>query len=278
LNQFRNFYFIKTNPLRMRNLTVMLMAFLLLATQVWSQGRTITGRVQDASGNPLKGATVSAVGKGQVRTSTSDDGAFSLNVPAGVTALEVTFVGFKTSQIALGASNTVSVSLEAAASDLDAVVVTGYATKKKADFTGSVARVQAKEIEQVPIGSFEQILQGRAPGLYIASGSGQPGAAARVNIRGVGSINGGNDPLYILDGVPIESAVFRTLNPNDFATVDVLKDAAGAGLYGSRGANGVIVITSKKGAVGKMKFQYRGQAGYSEPPNQWNLSLMNTSE
>jgi TonB-linked SusC/RagA family outer membrane protein len=213
-----------------------------------------------------------------VRTSTSDDGAFSLNVPAGVTSLEVTFVGFKTSRIALGASNTVSVSLEAAASDLDAVVVTGYATKKKADFTGSVARVQAKEIEQVPIGSFEQILQGRAPGLYIASGSGQPGAAARVNIRGVGSINGGNDPLYILDGVPIEGAVFRTLNPNDFATVDVLKDAAGAGLYGSRGANGVIVITSKKGAVGKMKFQYRGQAGYSEPPNQWNLSLMNTSQ
>jgi TonB-linked SusC/RagA family outer membrane protein len=261
----------------MRKITAMLLVCLLIVGQVWAQMRTVSGRVLDNEGKPLVGVTVSAVGASSTSTITNQTGDFSLNVPQSTKELEFSYVGFNTVRSNIG-SGAFNISMVPGSSNLDEVVVTGYGTRKKLDFAGSVAKVDAKQIEQVPIASFEQILQGRAPGLYIASGSGQPGAPARVNIRGVGSINGGNDPLYILDGIPIEAAVFRTINPNDFASVDVLKDAAGAGLYGSRGANGVIVITTKKGISGKTRFQYRGQYGYSEPPNQWNLELMNTAQ
>ncbi|MBD0288588.1 MAG: SusC/RagA family TonB-linked outer membrane protein, partial [Flavisolibacter sp.] len=206
------------------------------------------------------------------------DGAFSLSVPANAVALVISSVGFSNQEIAIANQTTINATLRAAESALTEVVVTGYGVRRRTEFTGATNKVAARQIEQVPIASFEQILQGRAPGLYIASGSGQPGTSARVNIRGVGSISGGNDPLYVLDGIPIESGVFRSLNPNDFESVDVLKDAASAGLYGSRGANGVIVITSKKGRAGRTQLQYRGQVGFSEPPAQSNLRLMNTEE
>lgn len=261
----------------MRKLTMMLLVCLLAAAQVWAQTKPVSGRVVDNEGKALLGVTITAVGSPNTRTISDENGGFSISVPTSTKALEFSFVGFNTVKVNLS-SGPLNVSLVPASSALDEVVVTGYGNKRKVNFTGAAAKVEAKQIENVPIASFEQILQGRAPGLYIASGSGQPGAPARVNIRGVGSISGGSDPLYVLDGIPIEAAVFRTLNPNDFASVDVLKDASGAGLYGSRGANGVIVITSKKGTVGKTKFQYRGQYGYSNPPNQWNLELMNTAQ
>jgi TonB-linked SusC/RagA family outer membrane protein len=262
----------------MRKITAMLLICVMAIGQLWAQGsRSVSGRVTDEGGAPLVGVTVTAVGVSNVSTITDADGNFSFSVPSGVRSLEFSYVGF-TNQRANITTGAMGIVLAPSAASLEEVVVTGYGTKKRVDFTGAAAKVESKAIEQVPIASFDQILQGRAPGLYIASGSGQPGAPARVNIRGVGSISGGNDPLYILDGIPIETAVFRTLNPNDFESVDVLKDAAGAGLYGSRGANGVIVITSKKGRAGKTQFQYRGQVGYSEPPNQWNLTLMNTAQ
>jgi TonB-linked SusC/RagA family outer membrane protein len=192
--------------------------------------------------------------------------------------LEVSFIGYTTQRIPVTNQTSYTIKLSTGNRSLDEVVVTGYQVRRRSEFTGSATKVAAKQIEQIPIASFEQILQGRAPGLYIASGSGQPGTAARVNIRGVGSISGGNDPLYVLDGIPIEPGVFRSLNPNDFESVDVLKDAAGAGLYGSRGANGVIVITSKRGKPGKTQLQYRGQKGFSEIPNRKNLQIMGTAE
>ena len=256
-------------------LTLMVVfAFVLNAT---AQSREITGRVNDEKGMPVQGVSV-LPSSGRNGTQTDKEGNYKIVFPPNAKTLTFSSVGFETQVIAVRASNTVYVTLKVADGKLTEVVITGYTVRKRAESAAADSRVPAKQIEQVPVASFENILQGRAPGLYIASGSGLPGSAARVNIRGVGTIGGSFDPLYILDGMPIEPEVFRTLNPNDFETIDVLKDAAGAGQYGSRAGNGVIVITSKKGRAGKTQFQYRGQVGFAQAPSEQNLQLMNTTQ
>ncbi len=261
----------------MRKIFLTMMVILGLAMSASAQNRTISGTIVSENGIPLPNVSVTVKGT-TIGTFSKENGNYTVSVPATARVLVFSGTDITTQEIAIGDRTSVNVSLTSTSKVLDDVVVTGYTVRKRSEFTGAAAKVDAKQIEQVPIASFEQILQGRAPGLYIASGSGQPGTAARVNIRGVGSIGGSSTPLYILDGIPIEGGVFRSLNPNDFESVDVLKDAAGAGLYGSRGANGVIVITSKKGKAGKVLMQYRGQFGFSEPPTQNNLSLMNTAQ
>ena len=256
-------------------LTLMVVfAFVLNAT---AQSREITGRVNDEKGMPVPGVSV-LPSSGRNGTQTDKEGNYKIVLSPNARTLTFSSVGFETQVIAVRSSNTVYATLKVADGKLSEVVITGYTVRKRAESAAADSKVSAKEIEQVPIASFENILQGRAPGLYVASASGQPGSAARVNIRGVGTIGGNSDPLYILDGMPIEAEVFRTLNPNDFETIDVLKDAAGAGQYGSRAGNGVIVITSKKGRAGKTQFQYRGQVGFAEAPTEQNLQLMNTSQ
>ncbi len=261
----------------MRKLVTVFLCVVLSILQINAQNRTITGKITDTDGKPVSGASVLL--KGSTKGVSADEqGAYSISIPTTAKTLVVTGVGFTTREMTVGTSNVVNVTMVSSDKNLEEVVVTGYSTKKKAEFTGASSRVSSKQIEQVPVASFEQILQGRAPGLYIASGSGQPGSTARVNIRGVGSISGGNSPLYVLDGIPIEEGVFRTMNPNDFESVDVLKDAAGAGLYGSRGANGVIVITSKRGRQGKVQMGYRGLMGMSQPMQLSNLQMMNGAQ
>jgi TonB-linked SusC/RagA family outer membrane protein len=260
----------------MKRIILSLLLALGFIVNAQAQERTITGTVVDEKGIGVKGVTVTPdAGRA---TSTDKNGNYSVKLNQGGKTLTFSSVNYETQKLAPGSNNRLNLSFKASDAKLTEVVVTGYTVKKKTEFTGASSKVGAKQIEQIPIASFEGALQGRAPGLYIASGSGQPGTAARVNIRGVGSISGSSDPLYVLDGIPIESSVFRSLNPNDFESVDVLKDAASAGQYGSRGGNGVIVITSKKGKVGKTKIQYRGQMGFSNPPVQNNLRMMNTAE
>jgi TonB-linked SusC/RagA family outer membrane protein len=261
----------------MRKLSALFAGVLLFIGGPLLAQRTVTGTVSDETGAPLANATV-LVKNTRVGTVTSVNGTYSINVPANGRILVFTGVDRQDQEVPIGERTVINVTLQATDKTLNEVVLTGYTARKRTEATGASTKVTNKTIAQIPIASFEQILQGQAPGLYVASGSGQPGAAARVLIRGVGSISGGNTPLYILDGVPIEDAVFRTLNPNDFETVDVLKDAASAGIYGSRGANGVIVITSKKGKPGRTLLQYRGQVGYSAPPTLYNLKMMNTAE
>jgi TonB-linked SusC/RagA family outer membrane protein len=259
----------------MRKLCLLMLGLLFLAAPVLAQ-KIIKGRVTDDKGRPLPNATVTIKGT-QRATVTTEDGTYTLTLPADARTLVFTSVGMSPIEYRVGTSNEINIALNAGDQSLNEVVVTGYTSRKKSEFAGAVVRVGAKDIEQLPLASFEQMLQGQAPGVYIASGSGQPGTAARVNIRGVGSF-GNVDPLYVIDGVPVEPNVFRTLNPNDFETVDVLKDAAGTGQYGSRGANGVIVITTKRGKAGKTQFSYRGQTGFAEPPAQRNITMMNTAQ
>lgn len=252
------------------------MALLISSTQLMAQNRTIIGKVTDEGGAPIAGASIVAKGY-QSGATTKVDGSFSILVPSAVKQLVISSIGFQSQTITIGASGEISVSLKPSISDLSDVVVTGYSRVKKSEYVGAASKIDKKAIELVPVGSFDQILQGRAPGLRVSAGSGQPGAAASVQIRGPKSISGGSTPLYIVDGVPVEASVFQSLNPNDFENVDVLKDASAAALYGSRGASGVIVVTTKRGQKGSTKLSYRPQFGLTQPGTQ-RFEMMNSTE
>jgi TonB-dependent starch-binding outer membrane protein SusC len=250
---------------------------MMVVSQAWAQSRTVTGKVTDAvSGQGLPGVTVMAKGT-QVGTSTDVNGAFSLNVPAGATTLVASFIGYGKLEKAIGTGNTVQFTLSPDVRAIEEVIVTGYRNVDASKSSASATAIKAVAMEQVPMASFDQVLQGRAPGLLVTAGSGQPGTGARVRIRGSGSINASSTPLYILDGVPIDAAVFATLNPNDFDNVTVLKDASATAIYGARAANGVLVITSKQGKEGPTKIQYRFQQGISTI-GKANFDMMNTEE
>ena len=251
----------------MRKFLSLLTILIFCGVSLFAQNRTITGVVSDQSGTPLSGVSVLVKGT-KSGTTTGVDGHYSLTITAAAKQLEFSSLGFKTRIVNLGAGKVYSLTLESSGSqNLDEVVVTGIVKTKKSEFTGATTKLTAKEIEDKPVGSFDQLFQGRVPGVLALTSSGQPGNSSTIIIRGQGSIEGGTDPLYILDGIPIEAGVFQSLNPNDFASVDILRDASSTALYGSRGSAGVIVITSKRGTSGKMKLNYSGQLGIKNEPD-----------
>lgn len=260
----------------MRKLLATLTAFLLCAGTLLAQ-RTVTGRVTDDKGAPIPNVSVVVRGT-PTGTVTKADGTFSLTVPANARQLEISSLGFTTQTIDLGTSSTYNVSMATSgASDLEEVVVTGISRVKKSQFAGAANKIAAKEIENRPVGSFDQLFQGRAPGVLALTGSGQPGQPTNVIIRGTSSVSGGTTPLYIVDGIPVEAGVFQSLNPNDFASIDILRDAATTSLYGSRGSAGVIVVTTKRGQSGKLQVTYDGQMGIKGRP-EFAFRPMNTQE
>lgn len=234
----------------------------------------VTGRVTDVNGNPLAGVSVSVKG-GKRGTSTGPDGLFTLSAPTNATLI-FTIIGYANKEVAVGAGLT-NVQMEQSQRSLEEVIVTGYATQNKKQVAGSISKLAGDEVKLQPLGSFDKALQGKIPGLLSQSQSGQPGDAAVVTIRGKGSINGSNTPLYIIDGVQVNAADFSTINPGDIESFNVLKDASSTAIYGSRGANGVIVITTKRGTSGKTKVDYDFQYGYSELPDN-KLKLMTSAE
>ncbi len=259
----------------MRKLAWMLSLLLFVSLQMFAQDRTVTGKVTDENGMPIANATVLVKG-GTKGTKTSADGSFKIVVSSSARQLVVSSVGFESLTVII-TGGVQAIQLKASAGELTGVVVTGYSKVKKSEYVGASSRIDKKAIEMVPSASFDQILQGRAPGLVVTATSGQPGAGADVVIRGPKSIEGGSTPLYIVDGVPVEAGVFREMNPNDFESVDVLKDASAAALYGSRGASGVIVITTKRGKKGATSFSYKSQYGITQPGAQ-QFTMMNSAE
>lgn len=256
---------------------MILMCLQVLFIQLQAQtARTVTGRVVDDKGQPLAGVTVAVKGT-EVKTQTTAEGTYTINVPAAARELVFSFVGFAEMSVAIPATGAVNVNLQPSVTEIEGVVITGYNRVKRSTYSGAASRIDKKAIELVPVASFDQLLQGRTPGLLVTSGSGQPGASARLQIRGAASINGGSDPLYVVDGVPVEQGVFQSLNPNDFESVDVLKDATASALYGSRGAAGVIVATTKRGRAGKTVLTYRGQMGMTTTGTQ-RFEMMNSTE
>lgn len=232
----------------------------------------MTGQVTDASNTGVPGVTVLVKGT-QSGTNTDGSGNYSVNVPASGNTLVFSFVGFKSQEVSIGNQSVINVSLAEDVSALEEVVVTGYTSEKKKDIIGSVSVVDTKSTLQQPSSNLGNMLQGRASGVTV-SGTGAPGAAAKVRIRGFTSF-GNNDPLYVIDGVPTDNA--NALNPQDVASIQVLKDPVSASIYGSRAANGVIVVTTKQGGA-KTEISYDGYYGVQTIPNRAYPSMMNTQQ
>ncbi|HEY0897994.1 MAG TPA: TonB-dependent receptor plug domain-containing protein, partial [Sphingobacteriaceae bacterium] len=255
-----------------------LLAFLVMSvlavSSVFAQNRTIKGKVTGADdGLGLPGVSVRVKGT-SIGASTGIDGDYSISVPADAKTLTFTYVGYLTQEIAIGANGTVNVTLATDAKQLSEVVVTGYGTQIKKEFTGATAKVDDSQLKDRPMPSVDALLQGQVAGLQVAGSSGQPGANAAVRIRGIGSITAGSSPLYVVDGVIMNNGDFSRItttssqlagiNPNDIESVSVLKDAAATSIYGSRGANGVIIINTKRGVAGKTKFAFSSEVGTTD--------------
>ena len=240
---------------------------------------TVRGIVTSADDKqPLIGVNVISGATSGV--STLADGSYSISVAAGST-LTFQYIGYKPATFTVpggSASLTYNVSLESEAQALDDVVVIAYGVRKKGTIAGSVSTVKAEKVENTPTAAFDQAIQGQVPGLTVLSNSGEPSTSATMMIRGMNSINSGTSPLYILDGVAIASSDFNTINPADIESISVLKDASSTSIYGARAANGVIVITTKRGRMAeRAKINYRMQLGFSQIAY-GNWDLMNTSE
>lgn len=229
----------------------------IIAIGAYAQGKTVSGTVLDKSGESVIGASV--VVKGTTNGTITDfDGKFTLsNVPNNA-SLEISFVGYKTQVIPVQGKNTFNVTMVEDTEVLDEVVVVGYGVAKKSDVTGAMVNVGAEALTERPVSNAFEALQGKAAGVDITT-SERPGTVGDIRIRGARSLTASSDPLYVVDGVPLLSgAAIETLNPRDIESIDILKDASATAIYGSRGANGVIIVTTKQGKEGRFSLNYSG--------------------
>ena len=241
-----------------------------------AQTQKISGKITDAkSGTPLAGATISTENN-EAAVRAEADGSYSIQVPASTKKLVISIVGYKRMVLPVKGTS-INAQMEIESSLIDEVVVTGYTTVARKKYSGATASVSASEVRKQPMASFDQALQGQAAGVSVIANSGQPGANAVVRIRGVGSVNGSNVPLYIMDGIEVSAADFATVNQGDFERVEILKDGVATALYGSRGANGVIVINTRRGKAGQLQLNYDGQVGFSKLPED-RLIVMNSQQ
>ena len=255
---------------------ICILSLILLSTSLaQAQNKTVTGRVTAENGDRISNATVLAKNS-TIGTSTNENGDFSLSVPSDVTTLVISSVGYDTKEVAITAGS-MAVTLSKTVSNLEEVVVVGYGTQKKSVVTGAISSVKAKEIENIPNGRIEQTLQGRVSGVTILQNSGQPGSPSTIRVRGVTTFGeGGNNPLWVVDGVVVDAGGIGYINQSDIESIEVLKDAASAAIYGTRAATGVILVTTKKGKSGQMKVSYNGYYGVSAPAKV--LDLLNATE
>ncbi|WP_437922067.1 SusC/RagA family TonB-linked outer membrane protein [Sphingobacterium sp. LRF_L2] len=235
-----------------------LFLLLLFFQMAFAQKRTLTGKVETADGSPIESVTVKIKGK-NVQTKTDASGMYSINIESSSDILTFTSVGYTVQELPVTDNNTLHVVLQEADSQLDEVVVIGYGTVKRKDLTGAVSSVDAKTIAAAPVSSALEALAGRVSGLSIMTTEGSPEAEMTVRVRGGGSITQDNSPLYIVDGFPVSS--IADIAPNDIETIDVLKDASSTAIYGSRGANGVIIVTTKSGKAGKTNISFNAFTG-----------------
>lgn len=251
-----------------------------------SQSKKVSGRVTDSAGMPLPG--VSVIVKGTATGAISDtNGDYSLlNVPENATLL-FSFVGMKPQEIIVGDKTIIHVALEEETIGLEEVIAIGYGTVKKSDLTGSVSSIKTEDLKKVPVTSFDQAIQGRAAGVQVTQASSAPGGRVLIRVRGGNSLSSSNEPLYVVDGYPISAGTsaggsgagqnpLATLNTSDIASIEILKDASATAIYGARGANGVVLITTKRGQIGSTKVTFDGYSGIQQVANK--LDMMNARE
>lgn len=261
----------------MRKLILTLLVSFGLVLVATAQNRTVSGTLKDEKGNPVVNGSVIVKGS-NAGTTTNSTGGFSINVPDNARTLVLSGVGFTPQEISIGNKTTINVVMQSSSVNIEEVVITGYTTEKRKNYTGAATVLSSKTVENVPVASFDQALQGRAPGILANSGSGQPGGSANVIIRGFASIGGQVQPLYIVDGVQLSAADLAMINPNDFESINVLKDGTAGALYGSRGSLGVIVITTKRGKAGKTNFTFRNQYGFTQRPQPSQFDQFNSKQ
>ncbi|WP_439488336.1 SusC/RagA family TonB-linked outer membrane protein [Algoriphagus sp.] len=275
-------------------IVLLFLGTLVLSGASYAQQRTVTGTVttgDDPLGLPgvnvlLKGTTIGTV--------TDIDGNYSINVPEGNEVLVFSMIGFEKQEVEIGSMAVIDITLSEDISALDEVVVVGYGTVKKSDLTGSVATLKKEDFNSGVITTPEQLIAGKMPGVQVVQNSAEPGGGISINIRGVGSINSGNSPLYVIDGLPVDNSnpvtgvgdrfgapktqrsPLSSLNPADIESIEVLKDASATAIYGARGANGVVLITTRSGKKGKMSISYDGYAGVQNVANK--ISMLNGSQ
>ncbi|RYE20327.1 MAG: SusC/RagA family TonB-linked outer membrane protein, partial [Sphingobacteriaceae bacterium] len=268
------------------------------ASQLFAQSKTVNGTVYDDKGVSLPGASVTVKGT-KISTGTDVNGKYTITAPAGSTSLVFSFIGSTSQEIVIGNRTSINVTLKSTSTSLNEVVVIGYGTQRREDINGAISSVKASDIANLPQVSVDQLLQGKAAGVTISQNSGGPGSATSVRIRGITSLSGSNEPLYVIDGVAISGdAQNRTtsgrapgispnngetgtsplafLNPSDIESIDVLKDASAAAIYGSRASNGVIIITTKHGRNGTARVSYDGYYGVQDQGR--TLPMMNLQQ
>jgi TonB-linked SusC/RagA family outer membrane protein len=261
--------------MKLTKLLIFCVSSLLFSVIAVAQDVTVNGMINDESGMPVPGATI--VLKGTTKSTASDfDGKFQIQVPSnGV--LTVTFIGYSTVSEAVNGRTKITIQLKPESQSLNEVVVVGYGTQKKAVVTGAISSVKAADLEKVPNGRVEQALQGRVSGVTVAASSGQPGSGSTIRVRGITTFgDGGNNPLWVVDGNVVDAGGINFLNQSDIESIEVLKDAASAAIYGTRAATGVILVTTKKGKSGKISVNYTGFSGVSQPAKK--LDLLNATQ
>jgi len=221
---------------------------------------TLKGKIVDEKGETLVGVSIKLKGT-TIVASTDANGAFSITIPSTVSnpVLVVSYIGYTTQEVPVDGKTTISIQLKSSTNDLDEVVVVGYNTVKKSDLTGAVVSVGAEQIRSRPVQNALQAIQGKAAGVDVTSNE-RPGQVGSILIRGVRSINASNSPLYVVDGIPFAAGGIEAINPNDIESIDILKDASATAIYGSKGANGVVLVTTKKGKTGRLTLDYVGTA------------------
>ncbi|MEL6251683.1 MAG: TonB-dependent receptor [Bacteroidota bacterium] len=256
----------------------------------WSFGQgTLTGKVTDAeSGDPLIGVRIIVSGSTTGALS-GDDGSYKIDLPTGATTLVFSYFGYKKETVEINGRTTIDLKMQSEATSVDEVVVIGYGTSRKRELVGTVSKIKSEELNETIGGSFENALQGKAAGVQLTQSSGVAGAGSVIRVRGVGSLSSGGDPLFVVDGIPITQDPFlsgetgglnnnplSSINPDDIESIEILKDASAAAIYGSRGSNGVIIITTKRGKSGKPRFTFKTRVGLAEPTNV--IDLLNAEE
>lgn len=239
-------------------------AFMLLMHVAYTQ-TTVRGIVTDDEGNRLAGVSITSKEAPVVSSVSDEKGHFSLTLRPSHTTVVFNSVGFIRQEVLLGERSTIDVILQQVTTSLDEVVVTGYTSTARKDLTGSVGTVNIQELQKAPVRSFEEALAGRVAGVQVVSNDGKPGSGITINIRGVGSVSQSNAPLYVIDGLAIENPDNNLIDPDDIESITVLKDASSTAIYGARGSNGVIVITTKRGQAGEARVNYNVNYGINQP-------------
>lgn len=273
----------------MKKIKVFFAAVVLLfvGTQAFAQNINVSGKVVDAEGNGVVGAALVLQSNSTVYTMTDINGAYKLSVPAnGI--LNVSCLGYQEQAVSVDGRTSITIVLQEDSAVLEEVIVVAYGTVRREANTGSVATMDKKGLAEAPISSVDKMLGGKLAGVQVTTQTGQPGASSEIRIRGISSLNAGSSPLWVIDGIPVEygdqsyftntSNALSAINPNDIENITVLKDAAAASIYGSRAANGVILVTTKSGRSGKAKFTARVKYGASQLANDNNYRVMSGSE